>query len=453
MKISSKQLQRIYNFLSFTEISSNYCSETEYLYQKPTSISIHKPEKKFLLLSSEAGYFNRVTQFVSGNVDSLLFLNNNGEIETPTLQEVSENPQKYFMIYPIPANMYEEVNNEEIEFSWESSRYNRINFIKSKVKLTFGLGLDIGKKFFKYTKESTLPLTNFDIAINGCKDDSLFWPHKNLILNSNKKFILGILFGYLLESLKVFDQSEDLFKYINPKNLKNLKNKNLPPLKERLFIKKNDNSYIFSTMLNWLGASYSFQNIQPLIINNMETSTKLHMSLPHSLINDYTEILKSNEILDLNSETHEALLEFKKLFKSHEWFITSKTKVRRMPINAKEKAIISYNTLIDTGKIRLLPMTSFKFIEVKEDIEMYDFTMPRADATNYAFAFTPLLKNSDGDILTLSAIYGKESIDDAKTFKPAHKEWFRNLNDGNIKNYIADDAILGLFAATKYLGK
>ena len=85
MKISSKQLQRIYNFLSFTEISSNYCSETEYLYQKPTSISIHKPEKKFLLLSSEAGYFNRVTQFVSGNVDSLLFLNNNGEIETPTL--------------------------------------------------------------------------------------------------------------------------------------------------------------------------------------------------------------------------------------------------------------------------------------------------------------------------------------------------------------------------------
>jgi hypothetical protein len=98
-------------------------------------------------------------------------------------------------------------------------------------------------------------------------------------------------------------------------------------------------------------------------------------------------------------------------------------------------------------------MTSFKIIESKENINLYDFTMPRADATNYAFAFTPLLKNSDGDMLTLSAIYSKEAIADAKVFKPAHKEWFRNLNDGNIKNYIADDAILGLFAATKHLNK
>ena len=124
-----------------------------------------------------------------------------------------------------------------------------------------------------------------------------------------------------------------------------------------------------------------------------------------------------------------------------------------MPINAKEKSENNYNTLIEEGKIRLLPMTSFKFIEIKENINMYDFTMPRADATNYAFPFTPLLKNSDGDILTLSAISGAEAIEDAKPFKPAHKEWFRNLNDGNIKNHISDDAILGLFAATKYLGK
>ena len=461
MKISQKPLQRIYKFLSFTEVPAEnpgFCSETSIVYQRPMSISVHRPEKKFMLLSSEAGYFNRVTQFISGNVNSVLFLNVNGNLESPTIEEVSANPQKYFMIYPLPANMYPEILNNEVEFFWESYRFNRINTIRSTTGLTFGLGLEIGRKFFTYKKELHYTLTNFDLTINGCKDEELFWPHKNLILNSNKKFVMGILFGYLMESLEVFDQSERLFEFVNPKNQKPKYGKqkqtddNLPPLKERLFIKKNDNSYIFSTMLNWLGSSYSFQNIPLLKVEDIETVTKLHMSLPHSLLKEFDEVMKSEEVLTMDEDVITTIENFRKIFKTHEWYITSKNKVRRMPINAKEKSSLNYNTLIDEGKIRLLPMTSFKFIEVKENIDMYDFTMPRADATNYAFAFTPLLKNSDGDILTLSAISGKESIDDAKVFKPAHKEWFRNLNDGNIKNYIADDAILGLFAATKQLG-
>ena len=452
MKISSKPLNRIFKFLSFSEISNE---PPEIVYQNPLSFSIHKPEKKYMLLSSEAGYFNRVTQFISGNINSILFLNSNGNLESPTLEEVISNPQKYFIIYPLPCNMYEEIINNEVEFFWETTRFNKVNTIKSKINLDFDLGFEIGRKFFLYTINNKIDLTNFEYSINGCKDESLFWPHKNLILNSNKKFILGILFGYLIESISVFDNSDKIFGLINQKTFK-MKQKNcsdLPPLKERLFIKKNDNSYIFSTMLNWLGASYSFQNIPLIEIDEYQTSTKLHISLPHSLLKEFNEIIGSEEFKDYDEEIQKTIIEFKKIFRTHEWYITSKNKVRRMPINAKEKSENNYNTLIEEGKIRLLPMTSFKFIEIKENINMYDFTMPRADATNYAFPFTPLLKNSDGDILTLSAISGAEAIEDAKPFKPAHKEWFRNLNDGNIKNYISDDAILGLFAATKYLGK
>ena len=447
MKISSKKLPRIYKFFSITEDKD---AKPEFVYQRPMSLSIHKPEKKFLLLSSEAGYFNRVTQFISGNVNSLLFLNVNGYLDSPTIEEVMNNPQKYFMIYPIPSKLYPETNNEEIEFQWESKRFNRTSERTTKIKLDFELGFTLGRKFFIYDENSDIILNNFESTINGSTDKKLFWPHKNLILNSNIKFILGILFGYLTESIKVFGKSANLMDYINIKNKQYINEDNIP-LKEKLFIKKKDNSYIFSTMLNWLGASYSFQNIKPLLIEDYESVTKLYISLPHTILKEFDEIL--NELKESNLERYESLKNFKKLFKTHEWFITPKNKVRRMPIAAKEKAENNINEFINSGNVRLLPMTSFKIIESKEDINLYDFTMPRADATNYAFAFTPLLKNSDGDMLTLSAIYAKEAIEDAKVFKPSHKEWFRNLNDGNIKNYIADDAILGLFAATKHLNK
>ena len=43
--------------------------------------------------------------------------------------------------------------------------------------------------------------------------------------------------------------------------------------------------------------------------------------------------------------------------------------------------------------------------------------MPREDATNYSLAFTPkLLKNSDGDILSGSAIFGVEALKDLRKF-------------------------------------
>lgn len=415
------------NLFSVTENNN----DIEVVYQKPDSLSIHYPTKKWLLLSSEVGYFNRITQFISGDVSSMLFITSSGELCTPTITEVQSNPQKYFMLYPMPFNMNPQTINYEVEFFWESKKFNRTTTSSEIIKLDFEAGLETGKMFFFYGKNILCPLSKFQEAINGSDSNKYFWPHKNIILNSNIEFNLGILFGYIKESSKIFD--------LDPSNEE-------LTLKDKLFINKTNNSYIFSTILNWLGASYSFQPI-PLIVNgSFKSAMKMNITLPHALIPNFNKIKKAYPEFE----------DFKRIFKSHEWYITPKNTVRKMPIGTKEKAKINYNTLVDTGKIRIVPMSNFKIIDVSEkekNTEMYDLSMPRADATNFALAFTPVLKNSDGDILTLSAISSQEAIEDAKVFEPSHKGWFRNLNDGEINNYISDDAVLGLYAATKFLSE
>lgn len=424
------------NLFSITENES----DINVIYQQPDSLSVHNPDKKFLLVSSEVGYFNKITQFISGDISSMLFLTSNGELQTPSITEVSNNPQKYFMLYPLPFSMFPETINTEVDFTWECSRYKRKYSNTESIKLNFELGLSVGKTFFHYTKNNKVPLTKFQEAINGSENNDFFWPHKNIILNSNIEFNLGILFGYIKESIKIFGKDQD------PQNSISIK--------EKMYINKTNNSYIFSTILNWLGASYYFQPLKETIKVHCEnfndyiykSDMRMVITLPHYLLNHFNKLRK------LFPEYEE----FQKIFKSHEWYITPKNTVRKMPIGTKEKAKVNYNELIDTGKIRIVPMSSFKFIDVTEKekkTHMYDLSMPRADATNYALAFTPVLKNSDGDILTMSSISSREAIEDSKVFEPSHKGWFRNLNTGEINNYIADDAVLGLYAATKFLTK
>ena len=430
MKISSHPLgNNVPTMLSITDSCSDgsICKNPELVMQKPQMVSIHNPEKKWLLVSSEVGYFNKITQFICGEVSSLLFLNVNGELEYPSISEVKQNPQKYFMLYPLPFSMFEDAENNEIILNWESKKFNKTWNNSEKIKLDFDLGFETGKAFFNYTNNKNL--SKFHEAINGSDNPEYFWPHKNIILNSNIEFLFGILFGY-------FNVSSDKFAHDDVS------------IKDKLYIGEGHNTYIFSTILNWLGASYSFQNVPKVDSlyedTNINSSMKMFITLPHSLLGAFNKICKLNPTIS----------EFRKIFKSHEWYLTGKNKIRKLPIGTKEKSKSNYNTLVDSGKMRIVPMSCFKFIDVSEkekNLEMYDFTMPRADATNYAIGFTPILKNSDGDILTMSAIYGREAIEDAKAFEPTHKEWFRNLNNGEINNYIADDAILGLYAATKFL--
>jgi len=100
----------------------------------------------------------------------------------------------------------------------------------------------------------------------------------------------------------------------------------------------------------------------------------------------------------------------------------------------------------------LVSCCDIKFEEVNNNSlnnEMYDFTSEDEKNTNFTFPFLPILKNSDGDVLTIMEVSSKQGLEDCKKFSPEQKEYFRSLNDGEIKNYIADDAVLGLYKATK----
>lgn len=396
--------------------------------QKPDSISHHNPDKKWLFKSTELGYFNRVTQFISGDVSSLLFIDVNGKWCSPTITEVSNNQKKYFMVYPIPANNSETINNEVV-LNYRTHKFQRVFEGEIQKTLSFDLGIEIGKKFFRFKPDAKEALTQFEEAINGSPNEKTFWPNKNLIINSNLDFVFGILLGYLYESDRIF----------NPEN------SNQQFIKDNLFLHKNDNIYIFTTILNWLGASYKFNNItNPLVTSEgYICDKKMSISFPYWYLAKFKEYLKEYPALEI----------FSKLFKTKEWFLMENSKIRK---NFVGKNVFKHNLnqMILDGKLLLVPMTSFKLFDVSKefkDLILYDFSMERADATNYSLAFTPLLKNSDGDILTMSSIFGAEAIEDAQVFAPTHKEWFRDLNSGAISNYIADDAILGLYAATKNL--
>ena len=423
MKINAFELSR--QKLSFLSIIPDEKSP-QLIYQKPDSISHHNPEKKWLFKSTELGYFNRVTQFISGDVSSLLFIDTNAKWCSPTITEVSNNPKKYFMVYPIPATNSETINNE-ILLTYRTHKFQRIFEGEVQKTLSFDLGFETGKKFFNFKPNSNFHLSQFEEAINGSTTENIFWPNKNLIVNSNIDFVFGILFGYLCESDRFFNPE------VTDPNI----------IKDNLFLHKNDNIYIFTTMLNWLGASYKFKNIQPISSENYIADKKISLSFPTFYNTKFKEYLIDYPGLEI----------FSKLFKTKDWFINENYKIRKNFVN-KNLFKHNLNQLVLDGKLLIVPMTSFKLQDVSEefkDLVLYDFSMERADATNYALAFTPLLKNSDGDILTMSSIFGTEAIEDAQVFAPTHKEWFRDLNSGAISNYIADDAILGLYAATKFL--
>lgn len=416
MLISTHPIQAKNNFLVKSILDNGQIID-----QVPDSFSTHNVEKKFLMLSNEVGYFNKITKFVVGNEKSLLFLDNKGEQCYPTIEEVLSKPRKYFCIYPIPCNNNTDAQNFSIELETTKTLFGRINITIETVILDFECGINIGKKFFNYKETQNKFLSNFESSINGCENNNNFWPNKNFLINSNKEFCLGILLGYFEESSKYF---------INPSDLKN-----------GLYLQKNDNIYVFATILNWLGAGYSIINLNTKIDSDIEYDKKLLINF-HRTHGDFFEIL-------LQNPDFECYKKYSCLFKNYDWFIQNQ--IKKMNKHQLKSISNEYNKSILSGEIILIPAINIKFLKIEDNEELYDATMPRADATNYSLPFTPIMKNSDGDILTLSAIFGIEAIEDAKPLEPNTKEWFRNLNDGEINQWISDDAILGLYAATKFV--
>lgn len=437
---------KISQFPELISLITDNINDTEIISQIPDTVSIHDTDKKWLFLSREIGYFNRITQFITGDKSSVQFLDASGNFCSPNISDVIKDLKNYYMIYPIPINNLPQ--NKSILFSTESEKYQKNINTEIKIDLTFHLGYTLGRKIFLVKPFFKLALTSFETAINGSDDESRFWPNKNLLLNGNIDFLLGILFGYLHTSYTVFNSEDSENTEKTPKRSNN---------KIDIFLQKTDNIYIFTTILNLIGANYSFNKI-PLKYSNCEdyeecvSDKKMHLNIPNyflkifkKYINDYPEL---NIYLNLFRYKEFFYSENKTFQKNSPYKITKENNTG----NANGQKGI--NNLILNGKVILLSMSSFKILDVTKehkDLELFDFSMPRGDATNYSLAFTPLLKNSDGDILTMSSIFGSEAIDDAEVFAPEHKEWFRDLNTGAISNYIADDAVLGLFAATKYL--
>lgn len=122
MLISTHPIQAKNNFLVKSILDNGQIID-----QVPDSFSTHNVEKKFLMLSNEVGYFNKITKFVVGNEKSLLFLDNKGEQCYPTIEEVLSKPRKYFCIYPIPCNNNTDAQNFSIELETTKTLFSRIN--------------------------------------------------------------------------------------------------------------------------------------------------------------------------------------------------------------------------------------------------------------------------------------------------------------------------------------
>lgn len=398
---------------------------------KTSLVSEHEVEKQFMLLSDKLGYLNIITQFIVGNKNSVLFLNENGEFCSPDIDEVKANPKDYFLVYPLPSGN-QEYQNDKIVLKTETSKFKKIRNTIDKITLDFNLGYQIGKDFINY-KDTCV--TDFLLAINGSKDPANFWPNKNFLINSNRKFLVGLLFGYMNEVIS--SSSEILKDSID------------------ILLQKGDNVYAFTAILNWLGAGYRIKNIEEVKTKYTFDKKISNLVLPYSLYLNLKEELSSEEFKQVdkfNKYFEKDMFMFE--FADNQYNSSRFSAEKKVLKNVIANNLKDLNEEIINGKLILVNCSDITFTELKgerrEEI-LYDFTSERADATNFSFIFTPVLKNSDGDILTNAAVTTQEGLEDAKEFEPNDKDWFRNLNSGDINQYIADDAILGLYAITKHL--
>jgi len=343
------------------------------------------------------GYFNKITDFTVGNDNSLFIIDQNLNIlKTPNNNiDNIKGRNDLFLIYPIPC--FNMTQNYELNIT-DNNTDETIT-----IELSQEFGELVGRILAQSLPLDSVPLKDTTRAF--LENFIIYYDNQNIrekcikldnsiIINTNVDFVLGILNGY----------------YINIDSKSFILNNNLNP-------------HSFSTMLNYLGASYSIRKMS----NNQKN---IWIQLPRIFKNkmEYKFI-----------RLDQFIIEDDKIIKSK--------KVNNDYIDSEEDTLISR---VNKSEILLIPVDSFDFIPSKTNL-LYDFTCERSDSTNYNVGFSPIMKNSDGDILGVQALFTKEALIDADKFSPAHKDHYRSLNDGSIMNFIADDAILGLYEITKDL--
>lgn len=390
MKTKTKNYK--FNVNSLTE-------DSEIIKQQTLTIAEHDVETKYQMLAKNIftvdstvfcpGYFNRKTNFIIGEKNSLMAVDSQLNVIKQPDNDTSAllSRDSDYLLYPVPCLNME--TNEVLEYKLHTGEIQ-------DVSLNYDLGMLIGSFLAGKIGMSGLLTVYpeydgfFKLFINLKNGLSL---NKNILLNSNPEFVISILKGY-------YDANAST----------------------RFYINSNVNIYTFTIILNYLGASYSIRN-------GKDNTKKVFIQLPR-IFKDYLP---------------------KKFIKSQEYFYNPNDEeiqlASRNPILSQNRTLVNS---INSGRIILIPINAIDFIETNDDSRMYDLTSERHDATNYSLPMTPLLKNSDGDILAASGIFTKEGLEDAKAFSPDHKEYYRDLNDGDIAQWIADDAILGLYNATSH---
>ncbi len=358
--------------------------------QETLTIQEHEVQTKYLMLADNQfkgfspvlcpGYFNRKTQFLIGEVNSLIAIDSQlNRIDGNTSDLINADA---YLLYPVPCLTME--FNKTLEYFNEDS--------VTDIDLSYDFGQSIGSFLAGKTDiEELIDLSHegfIRLFIDTRRGVSL---NKNVLLNSNYKFVLGILNGYYLANGE-----------------------------KAIHINSNVNIYTFTVILNYLGASYSIRN-------SRDHRKKMFIQLP-----DRFE--KYIESLFIKPRSFKVIHGELELVSKHRNY------------DAPEGLAADINS----GKIIAIPTSSILFETLDKDAvdRMYDLTSERHDATNYAMPMTPLLKNSDGDILAASGIFTKEGLEDAKAFSPEDKVYYKKINDGSINQWIAGDAIVGLYNAT-----
>ena len=376
--------------------------------QKAIDIQEHKVEKIFRVLSKNnrnwgketiysPGYFNNKTNFLLGNHNSILVFDANCNIiDAPDNSiENIKNKDGLFILYPIPC--FNMLTNSSIIYS----------DLLSNKDITIELNSELGERFGKFLalnddEKLIYPNKNFlNLVIDKKNGLSL---NKNFLINSNPEFVLGILSGYYNANCEKYNTLNFI---INP----------------------NVNIYLFTNILNYLGASYS--------IRKKDDQLRLVFQLPHIFEGKYNNnFIKKDVYVEYANTISLSNIELLKKLNSSEF---------------KDDNSLNVNS----GVNLLIPVSALDFIELTEEEKLkttdilYDLSAENHEATNYSLPFTPFLKNSDGDILTLTGVFLKEANENAKKFSPENKDYYKDLNSGDIINWIADDAILGLYASTK----
>ncbi len=386
------------NCYSIAEYPDN---QTTMIYQQSQEIHEHQVSKGYQILSKNdwgkvkrrinLGYFNKKTNFIIGESKSLLIWDNQiGKLCSPDISNMllPENKNRYFLLYDM--NFIIDDIREEIEILDKTTKE------KLDVILNKQFGNDIGIFLRKADPQIDIIPDEFHILKAIIQLDSgKMSINKQVLINSNPSFLLGILEGYIGNC-------------------------------NQFILQHNINIYNITYILNLLGAQYS--------IRSLKTKEKqIRFKLP--------ELLRKMTIL---KDVFFRIYKYK--FNEAQRLTLTKNEELTLP----DKKELTLFNIVNSGLIEMISIKDLVFIPVEDQV-MYDLTMTNANATNYSLPGTPILKNSDGDVLGAVAIMTTDSAEECiRKFSVEHKTNFLNLNDGSVNNWgVKLDSQLALYSATK----